>query len=61
MFQSEVLDLGDLLVHLMVDEILFLFAVQVDPELNVEWPGNNMSSPRSVVQFCLKTGSGTVK
>ena len=30
-------------------------------DLNVEWPGNNISSPISAVQCCLKSGSGTVK
>ena len=29
--------------------------------LTVEWPGNNISSPISVVQICLKSGGGTVK
>ena len=30
-------------------------------ELTVECPGGNMSSPRRVVQCCLKYGSGTLK
>ena len=30
-------------------------------ELDVECPGNNKSSPIAVVQFFLKSGSGTVK
>ena len=30
-------------------------------ELNVEWPGNNLFSPRGVLQCCLKSGSGTLK
>ena len=30
-------------------------------ELTVEWPGNNLLSPSSVVQCCLKSGSGTLK
>ena len=29
-------------------------------ELTVECPGNNLSSPRRVVQCCLKYGSGTL-
>ena len=30
-------------------------------ELTVERPVNNRSSPISVLQFCLKSGTGTVK
>ena len=30
-------------------------------EITVEWPVNNMPSPSSVVQCCLKLGSRTVK
>ena len=30
-------------------------------KLNVKWPGNNRSSTMRVIQFCLKSGSGTVK
>ena len=30
-------------------------------ELTLEWTGNNMLSPRRLVQCCLKSGSGTVK
>ena len=30
-------------------------------DLNVEWPGNNISSPISVVHCCVKSRSGTVK
>ena len=30
-------------------------------ELTVEWPGKNLSSPRRVVQCCLRSGSGTLK
>ena len=30
-------------------------------ELNVEWPVNNIFSSISAVQFCLKSGIGTVK
>ena len=30
-------------------------------DMDVEWPVNNRSSTISVVQFLLKTGSGTVK
>ena len=29
--------------------------------LTVEWTGKNLSSPRRVVQYCLKSGSGTLK
>ena len=30
-------------------------------ELTVECTGNNLSYSRKVVQFCLKSGSGTLK
>ena len=30
-------------------------------DLTSEWPGSNISPPISVVQCCLKSGSGTVK
>ena len=30
-------------------------------ELNVEWPGKNISYPISVVHYCLKSRSGTYK
>ena len=33
----------------------------VDNDLSVEWPGINRSSLLSDVQFCLKSGSGTVE
>ena len=33
----------------------------VNNELTIEWPEKNRSSPISVVQFCLRSGSGPVK
>ena len=30
-------------------------------EFTVEWPGKSLSSPRRLVQCCLKSGSGTLK
>ena len=30
-------------------------------DLTVEWPVNNRLSPMRVIQFCLNSGSGTVK
>ena len=38
-FQGKILDLGDLLVHLMVNETLFLLVIQVSLELTVRVGG----------------------
>ena len=33
----------------------------LEKELTVEWPGNSLSSPSKVVQYCLESGIGTLK
>ena len=43
------------------EEVFLQYVADFRNELTFEWPGNNLLSPRRVVQFCLKSGSGTLK